>query len=61
MAAELDQCSSGEPGLFNELEHDNGSRLPPARDFPGLYRSRFAIDRTTASTWAFHTEENRTA
>jgi hypothetical protein len=27
MAAELDQCSSGEPNLFNELKHSKGSRL----------------------------------
>ena len=27
MAAELDECSSGEPNLFNELKHSKGSRL----------------------------------
>ena len=27
MAAELDECSSGEPNLFNQLKHSKGSRL----------------------------------
>jgi len=34
MAAELDECSGSEPSCFNELEQDNGSRLPPAQQSP---------------------------
>ena len=27
MAAELDECSSSEPNLFNELKHNKGSKM----------------------------------